>query len=81
MCNWCHEIGQLLHEQQCLLCGKANYFYDPGMVVDKQNDAIVKDMLIKLNVYKNKGGSPPSFETVSPRQEAPEIIKPSHDIS
>ena len=38
-------------------------------------------MLIKLNVYKNKGGQPPSFETVSPRQEVPEVIKPSHDAS
>lgn len=52
-------------------------FYDKTLAVDPQNDAIVRDMLIKLNHFLRKGGKAPSFKNVSPRQEVPEVIKPN----
>ena len=46
--NKCHGMGQMLHAQKCVLCNQNNYFYDETIIVDRQNDDIVRDLLIKL---------------------------------
>lgn len=63
----CRGYGQMLHARNCVLCSQENPFYDQKMTVDPQNDAIVRDMLQKLEHFKNKGGKAPSFRNVSPR--------------
>ena len=36
LCGGCDQIGMMLHEQVCILCGKENDFYDPGLQVDQE---------------------------------------------
>ena len=57
----------MLHAAHCVLCGQNNYFYEQGLDVDRANDAIVRDLLVKLKTFKEKGGELPALETVSPR--------------
>jgi len=66
----------MLHAKLCVVCGQINSFYDESIVVDPQNDAIVRDLLQKLYHFKKYGGEAPSIGNVSPRQEVPEVIKP-----
>ena len=69
----------MLHAQKCVLCNQNNYFFDETLNVDRQNDAIVRDLLIKLQEYKKRGGQAPVLTNFSPRQEVPEVITPQHD--
>ena len=52
MCNGCHEVGQMLHTAECVLCGQKNYFFERELVVDQANDSIVRDLLVKLKTFK-----------------------------
>ena len=70
----------MLHSKRCVLCDKANGYYDAEQSekVDPDNDRIVRDLLLKLHKYKTKPNvDPPTVGTVSPRRLVPELTQPS----